>query len=93
MMADSIQPQSEIDMKDPREYIILAGTPVTVHYTDGRQPNNTTLDFHYRLESKQIHGDGLGPGRNYIAVCDVSKSVDAYVVKSDDILLIETEAV
>ena len=81
-------------MKDPREYIVLAGSPVTVHYTDGRPPNETTLDFHYRFERKQIHVPDQRDGESiYIAICDVSKTVDAYIVKSDDILLIETEEV
>ena len=79
-------------MKDPRTHVVPAGSPVTVHYTDGRPPNETTLDHHYRLERKQI-SHGVGSDDIYVAICDVSKSVDAYVVKSDDILLIETEAV
>ena len=80
--------------QDPREYIVLAGSPVTVHYMDGRPPNETTLDHHYRFERKQIHVPDQGDGESiYIAICDVSKSVDAYVVKSDDIHLIETVAV
>ena len=87
-----------IKSRDPREYIVPAGSPVTVHYMDGRPPNETTFDHHYRFERKQIHNDlgvsRMGDGESiYIAICDVSKSVDAYVVKSDDIHLIETVAV
>ena len=80
-------------MKDPREYIVLAGSPVTVHYTDGRQPNKTTLDFHYRFERKQIQPVHLIGDDIDFAITVPSKTVDCYIFRKEDILLIETEEV
>lgn len=92
-MADSIQPQSEIDMKDPRKYIVLAGSPVTVHYTDERPPNETTLDHHYRFERKQIQPVHLIGDDIEFAITVPSKTVDYYIFRKEDIHLIETVAV
>ena len=69
-------------MKDPREYIVLAGSPVTVHYTDERPPNETTLDFHYRFGRKQVL---MGDDINF-AITVPSKTVDYYIFRKEDIL-------
>lgn len=79
-------------MKDPRTHVVPAGSPVTVHYMDGRPSINTHLDFPYFFDGKKILGHS--PDCNgMVAICDVSKSVDAYVVMADDIHLRETEEV
>ena len=79
-------------MNDPRTHVVPAGSPVTVHYTDGRPSINTHLDFPFFFDGKKVLGPSL-VGTGLVAICDVSKSVDAYVVMADDIHLRETEAV
>lgn len=79
-------------MKDPRTHVVPAGSPVTVHYNDGRPPNHTRLDFPFFFDGKKILGHS--PDCNgMVAVCNISKSVDAYLFMADNIHLIETEAV
>ena len=79
-------------MNDPRTHVVPAGSPVSVNYTVGRPSIYTHLYFPYYFVGEKVLGPSL-VGTGLVAICDVSKSVDAYVVMADDIHLRETEAV
>jgi len=78
-------------MKDPRAHVVPAGSPVTVHYNDGRPPNHTRLDFPFFFDV--IRAIPSLVEKDMVAICDISKNVGAYIVHTDHIHLRETEAV
>ena len=77
-------------MKDPRTHVVPAGSPVTVHYNDGRPPNHTRLDFPFFFN---IFGKVYDVDENIVAIGNISKTVDAYEVENRYIQHRETEEV